>query len=113
MGRLARVVTGVLGIAIAAVGALLCAFTTAHLSRAKDSFGMDLFVAGFFFATTLGGLAMIQLAWPGRLARLPGQMAATIFDRSTLFNPLMQAVIVYAIGLVLLPFSGKAAILVV
>jgi hypothetical protein len=110
--RLGRLVTGVLGILLAVPSGFICIATAAELRRPGAAFGTELFVALFYLAVTLAGVAMIRFAWPGMLGRLPARMAAAASNRALLYNPLVQAAALYVISALLFTITGKAAIMV-
>ena len=112
MKRLGRVLAGVVGLALAGIGGLIFLMTAMSLRRASASFGMDLFVAAVFLASTAAGLLLIRVAWPGALARVSGQVVAAVFEGSLLYNPLLHGFLIYVVAALLFAVTGRSAILV-
>jgi hypothetical protein len=104
----ARIVAGAAGWVLTLVGGLFFIATAGALRPASGTFTADLFPVGFFGAITLGGLWLVDYAWPGAIGRLP----ARVFSREFLFTPPGHAPLVYLAGSVLMLAAGQLALLV-
>jgi hypothetical protein len=111
--RIGRVVAGIAGWALAAGGGTICLGSAAMLRRSRATFNADLFAVCFYLLTTIAGVALIRLAWPGIFGRVARRAIAILRKRELIFNPLVHGLAIYVAGTLLAAVTGQASILVV